>query len=217
MFVYFDETGELTEGAGQYFLIATYTVDDPRKVTKAFRKWQHTKFPKRLKMQTELKFNDSHIDDNLRLKTLRYFTKQNIQITYTYLKKKNIPHEYIKKGKVVHTGLLYTEIVKSTLELYLPVTDTQFTVIRDQRTLKGISIERFNKSVKESLLSSLPVKINFQIQAVDSTTYPLIQVADWICGALARYYEHKPMGDEFYSLLKGNIIHARELFSERSK
>lgn len=215
MFTYLDESGTLTKSDGSYFIVATYTVGDARKITRAFRKWQKTKFPKKLRRQAELKFNDSHIDDKLRLKTLQYFAKQDIRIFYSYLKKKNIPHEYYKKGKVTETGLLYTEIVRATLELYIPVTESQFTVVRDQRTLKGVTVNTFNETLKASLLPKLPAKVLFQVQAVDSTSNSLIQVADWVCGALARYYEGKSMGEEFYSVLKGNIVQEKELFSEK--
>lgn len=215
MFIYLDESGTLTENNGKYFIIGTYTVGDSRKITKAFRKWQKTKFPKKLQRQAELKFNDSHIDDKLRLKTLQYFAKQDIRIFYTYLKKNNIPQEYYKKGKVAKTGLLYTEIVRSTIELYIPVTENQFVIVRDQRTLKGVTVDEFNDVLKASLLPKLPAKVALHIQAVDSTSNPLIQVADWICGALARYYEGKSMGEEFYSVLKGNIVQEKELFSEK--
>ena len=215
MFIYLDESGTLTESNGKYFIVATYTVGDSRKITKAFRKWQKIKFPKKLRRQTELKFNDSHIDDKLRLKTLKYFAKQDIRIFYTFLKKKNIPQEYCKKGKVAKTGLLYSEIVRATLELYLPVTESQFTVVRDHRTLKGVTVNKFNEMLKISLLPKLPAKVLFQIQVVDSTANTLIQVADWVCGALARYHEVKPMGEEFYTVLKQNIVQEKELFSEK--
>ena len=174
-----------------------------------------TKFPKKLQRQAELKFNDSHIDEKLKLKTLQHFAKQDIRIFYTFLKKKNIPQEYHKKGRVTETGLLYTEIVKATLELYMPVTESSFITVRDQRTLKGVTVNTFNETLRASLLPKLPAKVLFQVQAVDSTSNPLIQVADWVCGALARYYEGKPMGEEFYSVLKGNIVQEKELFSEK--
>lgn len=215
MFIFLDETGTLTKSDNQYFIIAAYIASDSRKITKAFRKWQKTKFPKKLKRQAELKFNDSHIDDKLRQKTLHYLTKQNIRICYTYLQKKNIPSEYYKKGKVMKTGLLYTEIVRVTIELFMPIKDNMLTIIRDQRTLKGVTVNKFSEILKASLLPKLPAKVNLLIQAIDSTSNPLIQVADWICGALARYHEKKPMGEDFYNVLKGNIVQKKELFSEK--
>lgn len=212
-YVFLDESGVLTKSDGKYFIIATFTTDDIRKVTKAFRKWQKTKFPKKLRRQSEIKFNDSHINDNLRSKTIKYFAEQDIKIYYTFLKKSNIPIEYYKKGKVAETGLLYTEIVKSTLDLYTPISDNQFIIIRDRRTLKSVSVSKFNESLKISLLPKLPSKVLFQVQAVDSTNSSVIQIVDWISGALARYHEKKKMGSEFYEILKQKIICEKELFS----
>lgn len=214
MYIYLDESGTLTGGAGDYFIVASFTVGDIRKIAKEFRKWQKNKLPKKLKVKPEVKFNDN-INNTLRLKTLKHFANQDIRIFYTFLKKKNIPLEYYKKGKVHETGLLYTEIVKSTLGLYIPITDKQVFVIRDRRTLKGVTVEQFNDTIIASLLPNLPAKVVFQIQAVDSTSSAQVQIADWICGALAHYYEGKPMGKEFYAVLKGNIVQEKELFSEK--
>ncbi len=64
MQVFLDESGALTESDGKYFVVGTFTIGDARRVTKAFRKWQKSKFPRVLKNQTEVKFNDAHLDDN---------------------------------------------------------------------------------------------------------------------------------------------------------
>lgn len=214
MFLYLDESGTLTGKNGRYFIVGSFTVGDPKRIAKAFRKWQKSKFPKRLRGQSEIKFNNSHIDPETRLKTLNYLSKQDIRIFYTFLNKKNIPEEYRKKGRVHETGSLYAEIVGSTLELYLPVTEGEFRIIRDQKTLKAMSVSEFDEALKTRMLPQLPAKINFRMQAVDSTTNPLVQVADWVCGALARYYEEKPMGKKFYETLKGNIVGEKELFPD---
>lgn len=214
MYIYLDETGNLTKGNGKYFIVATYTVGDPTRINKAFRKWQQNKFPRLLKDQAEVKFNDPHLTDLLRLKTVEYLCKQDIRIFYTFLKIVNVPEEYRKKGVVHETGLLYTEIVASTLELYLPNTEKEFIVIRDQRGLKGVTLAQFNDKLRIRLLPQLPVKTNFKIHAVDSTSSALVQVSDWICGALARYYENKSEGREFYIKIKKNIVGEKELFSD---
>jgi len=214
MHIYLDETGNLIKRNGRYFIVATYTVGDPERIDKAFRKWQKNKFPRILKNQAEVKFNDAHLTDSLRLKTIDYFSKQDIRIFYSFLKISNIPEEYRKKGVVYKTGLLYTEIVASTLELYLPVTEKQFIVIRDQRSLKGVTLSQFNEKLKIRLLPQLPAKTNFRIHSVDSTSSALVQVSDWICGALARFHENKQEGKAFYEKLKKNIIEEKELFSD---
>lgn len=214
MYIYLDESGDLRRSDTKYFVVGTYTVGDPKRIAKAFRKWQKSKFPRILKDQAEIKFNDPHLTDDLRLKTINYLCKQDIRIFYNFLKITNIPEEYRKKGIVHKTGLLYTEIVASTLELYLPITEKEFIVIRDQRSLKGVTLSQFNEKLKIRLLPQLPAKTNFKIHSVDSTSSALVQVSDWVCGALARFYENKPEGQAFYEKLKKNIIEEKELFSD---
>jgi len=214
MYIYLDESGSLTKSSEKYFVVCSYTVGKSRRVAKAFRRWQKTKFPRKIKGQSEVKFNDPHIDDKLRVKTIRFLAKQDIRIFYAYLTKKNIPKEYHREGKVYETGLLYTKIVGDTLELYLPLTEIELRVFRDQRILKGVVLSDFNEHLMARLLPQLPAKTILQIQAMDSTASPQIQVADWICGALARYHEKKPLGDEFYKILKNNIVEEKELFSD---
>ncbi len=214
MHIYLDESGNLTKGNGKYFIVVTYTVGDPQRIDKAFRKLQRNKFPRVLKTQAEVKFNDPHLNDDIRVRTINYLSKQDIRIFYSFLKIKNVPEEYRKKGIVHETGLLYTEIVASTLELYLPITEKELIVIRDQRGLKGVTLAQFNEKLKIRLLPQLPVKTNLKLHAVDSTTSALVQVADWVCGALARSYENKPEGQVFYDNLKKNIVEEKELFSD---
>ena len=214
MFIYLDESGNLTKNNGKYFIVASFTVGDPRRIGKAFRRWQKSKLPRKLKSQPEIKFNDSHLTDDLREKTLKFLAKQDIRIFYTYLKITNIPNEFRDKEGATKTGLIYTYIVGDTLNLYLPIPETEFRIFRDQRILKGITLKMFNDHLRSQLLPQLPAKTILQIQAMDSTSSPQIQVADWVCGALARYHEGKPKGEEFFNILKNNIISGKELFSD---
>lgn len=214
MYIYLDETGNLIKGDSTYFIVATFTVDDSKRLENAFRRWQKTKLPKRLKHQAEVKFNDPHLTDDLRLKTIRYLCKQDIRIFYTYLHTKNIPKEYRRKDRVHESGLLYAEIVRATIELYLPVHETKMMIVRDRRTLKGMSPETFHEKLKVNLSPKLPSKTLFRVEAVDSTISAQVQVADWICGGLGRFYEKKPLGEVFYSILKDRIVGEQELYAD---
>ena len=62
MHIYLDESGTLTESDSKYFIVGSFTVGDPRRISKAFRKWQKSKFPRKLKGQAEVKFSNSSLD-----------------------------------------------------------------------------------------------------------------------------------------------------------
>ncbi len=214
MKIYLDESGNLSKRNGKYFIVGSFTINDPKRIINAFKKWRKSKFPRKLQSQPEVKFNNSSLDDTLRLKTLEQLVKQDIRIFYTYLAVKNVPEEYLKKGVIHKTGLLYTEIVGATLDLYLPNTQNELRVFRDSRSLRGVSVSQFNESLKLRIVPQLSRKTVFEIQTSDSTTSPEIQVADWICGALARYYEDKLLGAEFYKVLKSYVVGEKELFGD---
>lgn len=214
MYIYLDESGNLSKRNGRYFIVGSYTINDPKRILNAFRRWQKSKFPRVVRNQTEVKFNNASLNDELRLKTLEHLVKQDIRIFYAYLVLKNVPKEYLKKGVIRKTGVLYTEIVGSTLELYLPTTEKEFRVFRDPKTLKGVPIEKFDEALKNRLIPQLPAKALFEIQPAESASNPNIQVADWMCGALARYYEKKSLGNEFYKVMKSYIVGEKEVFTD---
>lgn len=216
MFVYLDESGSFGKNKEKFFIVGSFTVGDSERIAKAYRRWQKRKFPQRLKDQSEIKFNNTSLDGDIRLKTIRYLANQDIRIFYTYLDKTNIPESYRAGHKVdpSKTGLLYTQIVGETLELYLPLPGMEFRVFRDVRPLKGISKSEFNRLIESRIIPQLPAKATLQLEAVDSSTYSQIQVADWVCGALARFHEGKEDGEEFYQILKNNIVKEKELFAK---
>ncbi len=213
MFIFLDESGNFTKDKENYFIVGGFVTGNPRRTAKAFRKWQHRKFPKKIRYKTEVKFNNTGLNDELRLKTLSYFTKQDIRVFYTFLEKKNIPQEYRKK-EGMETGLLYAKVVAQTLNLLFPTAELEFRVFRDKRHLRRLTKEKFNEMLKIDLLPKLSSKALIQIEAVDSTENPNIQIADWICGALFRYYNKRKNGERLFITLKNNIISSDELFKD---
>ena len=198
----------------QYFVVGSFTTGEPRRTEKRFRSWQKSRFPKKFRNQTEMKFSEVKIKDELRLKTLKMISDLDVRINYTYLKRENIPEDYKSNGKL-STGILYTHVVAQTLELYTPTADKEFRVFCDQRHLKGIKRKEFKDIITARLLPLLPKDSCVQIEMVDSTTDANIQIADWISGALARYYEKKKLCDECFDILNNNIIsNDNELFKD---
>jgi len=213
MYIFLDESGNFTGGKEPYFIVGGFITNEPRRSAKAFRKWQRTKFPKKLRYKNEVKFIEPSLKEELRLKTIEHFSKIGIKIFYSFLKKSNIPTEYRKK-KSLESGLLYTEIVAETLHFLLPTTDLEFRVFRDRRHLKRVPAIKFNEILKLDLLPNLPAKSVVQIEALDSSINPNIQIADWICGALFRYYNKGKNSESYFLTLKNSIIASRELFRD---
>ena len=158
-----------------------------------------------MKDQNEIKFSDVNIDQNLKMKTLKFISDLDVRIRYSYLQKQNIPDKYWKKNKL-QSGYLYTNVIGETLEVYLPVREKEFRVFCDQRQLKGIKRTAFKERLEAHLLPKLSASSIVQVEMIDSINNYNIQIADWISGTLACYLEEKDMGKEYYEILKNNII-----------
>lgn len=212
--IFLDESGQFTKNAKEkYFVIGSFTVGEPRRTAKRFRAWCQTKFPRRLRALSEIKFSSSGINDNLRLRTVQYIAKLDVRIHYTYLQCDNIPPEFREKT-TLQSGLLYTQLVGEALELYLPSIDTLMHIWCDQRRLKGISKKDFVENLKARILPEMPRRATVKIETVDSSAFPNIQIADWAVGALAAHLNGKPLGEQYYWRLKNNIVKERELFKD---
>lgn len=213
--IFLDESGQFTKNGKQsYFVVGSFTTGDPNRTKKGFRAWQSHKFPKKQKGQSEIKFSDIKIDDRLRIKTLNHISRLDIRIMYVFLKRDNIPGEYRKRNKVTDTGLLYVNIIGELLEMYLPCTDKEFRIFCDKRHLKGISTSEFKKLLVSRLAPQLPSSAIVQIEMIDSTTNANIQIADWISGALGRFYNNGEIGEQGKLCLKNNIVAEKELFKD---
>lgn len=216
MYIFLDESGNFTKhNHEEYFVIASFTVGDQRRTDKAFRTWCHTKFPKRMRSQNEIKWSASGIDDSLRLRTLKRIAALDIRIRYGFLKRINIPSAYRKKRDKIDSGTLYTNIVGEVLEKYLPTDDSEIHIFCDRRSLNGMTKRQFESSITARLLPYCAPGTLVQVQMIDSTTNGNMQIVDWIAGALARHLEKGRLDDECYKILKNNLLsQGQEFFKE---
>jgi len=213
-YIFLDESGQFTKRDHEnYFVVGSFTVGNPRRTEKQFRSWQHSRFPRKLRSQSEIKFGDVRITNQLRLRTLKFIANLDVRIHYAYLLRENIPFDYWKKN-TLQSGLLYTNVIGETLEMYLPLNDSEFRAFCDERHLKGFKRSQFKSALKARLLLQVPKETIMQIEMVNSTTNANIQIADWITGSLGRYLEKKELGEECYQILRNNLLLAggRELF-----
>lgn len=212
MYIFLDESGNFKGDKG-CFIAGGFITNNPKWTAKAFRKWQSLKFPKKVSHQTEVKFSASGLADKLKIKTLLYFTKQDIRIFYTFLNTRNIPAEF-QKAKSLESGHLYAEVIAETLRLLFPTSDLEFRIFLDERRLKNLTRVKFKETLRLNLLPKLPANAVLQIEMLDSTTNPNIQIADWICSALYRYHTKGKNGQVFFDTLRNNILFLEELFKD---
>ncbi len=204
--VFVDESGTfLSCNRQEYFVIATFTVSDPNRTATALRKWFRQKFPKKKRHQAEIKFSETGISDELRIRTIKCISSLDVRIRYGYLRCERLPHtSYDENGPL--EGILYTQILGGILESYFPISEPSFLVRCDRRHLKGLKQKVFIEIVRSRLLPIAPAGSLIDVKQVDSTTDANIQIADWIVGALAAYLNGKPLGEKYFQILKENII-----------
>ena len=213
-YIFLDESGQFTKHNNEeYFVVGTFIIGDPKRTEKAFKSW-HKNFPKKMRHLNEIKWSTTSIDNKLRIKTLKHISKLDVRIKYSYLLRKNIPKEYKHKGKI-KSGLLYTNVIGETLDMYLPINEKELKIFCDRRHLKGLKESDFKSILKARLLPQLPSNTIIEIRMIDSSTSTNIQIADWIAGALFKYLEKRDHGKEYFSILKNNILgEGKELFKK---
>src|SRR3989344_5997444 len=143
MYIFLDESGQFTKhNHEEYFVVGTFTVGDQRRTHKAIRSWFHSRFPRKMRNQSEVKWSAKGIRDDLRLRTLKHIAKLDVRIRYGYLLGKNIPSSYRKKGKI-ESGILYTNVIGEILEKYVPTDEKEIHIFCDSRSLKGMTKKEF--------------------------------------------------------------------------
>ncbi len=213
-YIFIDESGQLTNHSYEkYFIVASFSTYDPRQIAKNFRLWCKNHFPKKMRGRSEIKWSSSGITDKMRLRTLRYIAKLNLQIRFVSISNNNIPYSYRHKGKL-KGGLLYTDIIGIILSDYLPITDGFLRVLCDKTNLSGFNDLEFAQTLKMRLRPYLPENISIQIEMSNSAEQPNIQIADWIAGAIARYFEQGHLGNKCHKILEKSIASGIRLFND---
>ena len=215
-YIFLDESGNFVKhNHEEYFVIGSFTVGDQKRTSKGFRKWFRTKFPKKIRTQSEVKWSGSGVSDDLRLRTLKYISKLDVRIKYGYLLRSNIPSSYRNKKNKIDDGILYTNIVAEVLEQYVSTYEKEIHIFCDQRNLKGMTKLEFASSITAKLLPLCLPDTVIHIDMVDSSMNANIQIADWISGAIARYLEKGKNGEEYFRVFKNNFLSkGKEFFAK---
>jgi hypothetical protein len=107
-------------------------------------------------------------------------------------------------------------MIGEIIERYMPIADTELWIFCDNRHLKGMSKREFEQEIISHLVPLCPPTTRIEVEMIDSTTNPNIQIADWIAGALARYLRDHDAGSEYYRALRNNMLNdGIEFFADR--
>lgn len=215
MYIFLDESGQFGQkDSGKYFIVAAFTIGDHRRTARGFRSWCASRFPGKISRRSEIKWSSTGIRGDLRLRTLKYIAKLDVRVRYIYLLRKNIPIEYWRDTKL-QSGLLYTNIVGELLDMFLPSADMDFRVFCDRRPLQGMTAVQFKENIRSRILTRLPAKAIAQVEMIDSTSSPNIQIIDWVVGAISYYKEGKKNGEKYMSIFKDSMLgEGKELFTK---
>ncbi len=204
--IFLDESGQFYKNEHElFFVIGSFITTNPKQLSKRFRGWQHSKFPKKLRYQSEVKFADRGLTPQLKLKTIEYIASLDVRIRYSFLKTGNIPVEYRKDGRIM-TGQLYTHVVGETLATYFPHYDTTFSIVCDHRHIQGFKKSKYLSLLRSRLIPLMQAGFYLNIEMVDSTSNANVQIADWISSSLAAYLNKKSMGEQYFTILKNNVL-----------
>ncbi len=92
MYIFLDESGQFHKNhSDEYFVIGSFAIGDTKRTAKRFKSWCCSKFSKKMRWQSEIKYSDSGISDELRLKTIKYICNLDVRIRFSFIKKENIP------------------------------------------------------------------------------------------------------------------------------
>ena len=109
----------------------------------------------------------------------------------------------------------YTHVVGETLASYFPHPETQFQILCDHHHIKGYRKSEYLSLLHTRLIPLLSANSFLSIEMIDSTSNSNVQIADWIASSLAAYLNKKPGGDQYFAILKNNIIGlGAEFFAE---
>lgn len=183
-YIFIDESGQFsTQNDTKNFVIGSFGVNDNKHTYNKISAWFKNKFQNR---KNEIKWSDTYISDKLRLKTLRYIKRLDIDINFAHINK--IPKQYYSKGGL-ESGRLYVDLVIKALRKYNLKGQDSVYVYCDRRALKNIKIEEFIKIIKTGLTKMCSIGCNITVETINSHHSMNIQIADWLAGAKFRFLE----------------------------
>lgn len=188
MHIYIDESGQLSFNSKEhFFVVAGFSTYNQKEIQKKMKIWFQTKFPKKIRMQSEIKWTD-RIDDDLRIKTLMFMKKLDITIIFKFITKEILIKQYSTHRRF-DPSKIYIDLLLEVL-LNCNLNNNNFIYIRcDRRPMKNVTSQEFTEIIRKDLYEIVKLSTIIDVEMIDSTTSMGIQIADWIAGSIIRYLE----------------------------
>jgi len=181
MYIYIDETCELTKGhKSQFMALAGFAVANPTESVRLYKKLKKKSLPKKA-VPKEIKSTNSLSDLYIIPKLLAVeYSIPNIEIGVAMQEKRELGQGYYFKGKLNYDKL-YLNLVKTLLLNTWKYVDKEVVIVTlDTLTTKRISKQNISETIKTELKLKNP-NVNFDVRFGTSEIENL-QLADQICG-----------------------------------
>ncbi|MEK6871495.1 MAG: DUF3800 domain-containing protein [Nanoarchaeota archaeon] len=194
-YIYLDESGELgfSNKSSKFFTITLLIceVREEREIQRIIKKVRERILKKRLKESQEIKWNNS--SKYIKQKIFDKLTKINFEI-FTIVLDKSKVYDYLKEKKhKLYNYLCYLIIGECSI-------DGNFELIVDRSKNKRSLRDDFDNYIRFNLVNKCP---NLSIRHEDSRSNGVLQVLDFISGAIFNKYEFKNF--EYYDKIKNKI------------
>ena len=204
MYYFFDESGQMSfKTEESIFVVAGFYTDNPKEIQKKMKIWFQTKFPRNMKILSEIKWT-AKISDELRISTLTCLKNLDISIIFKFITKEELIKRYFTFRKFDSTNV-YTELLLEILHQHISSDTNTVYIFCDRRPLYNITSIDFIGMICRDLKKRVGTKIRIEMEMIDSTTSTGIQIADWIAGAIARYVEKGHLWKEIGQIFELDI------------
>jgi len=197
MFIYIDESGNLSAPKGErYFVLAALLVKDERTPKRLIRKAKKRGFPKKLWQLPEVKGRES--SGRFLHFLLGDLSREDVGVGILVADVRKIPRHL--RGK---EGLLYLKLSQLLLEECRASEYSPLILKFDRKPLTGITREGFNTALRERFVIT-PKPKRFEIYHHDSTEDAGLQIVHHIAWSTYQKYQHNDR--RWYDLFSQKII-----------
>lgn len=206
MFVYIDETFNLTKGRkNQFMAIAGFAVMNPSESAKAYKRLKKKGLPKSA-VAKEIKSTNAFSELYILPKLLSKEHKiPNIEVGIVLQYKATLKHHYFEKEKLNYDRL-YLDLVKLLLTKAWKYIDKDIVIV----TLDTFATKRINKEdIAGAIQAELKLQnpgVNFNVRFGTSEIENL-QIADQLCGIVHKHLA----GNKDYLICLKNLYDVKEL------